>query len=126
VAEVPAGTHDISVDSTGQDWVQVAAYSISNYVGALSSKALNGKGRVLGRVQARAFTYGNPKLSPVKGATLKLNGLNKDGVWRVEWWDTEKGVKTGTGKFKVDQGGAALSLPAITTDLAFKMSPAEN
>ncbi len=126
VAEVPAGPHDISVDSTGQDWVQVAAYSISNYVGALSCEVLNGKDRVLGRVQSRAFTYGNPKLTPVSGATLKLGGLSKNGAWMIEWWDTEKGLKTGIGKLKANLGGASITLPAVTTDLAFKIYPAEN
>lgn len=115
-AKIPAGVHDISVDSTGQDWVQVASYSIGNYVGALS-----GKGKVLGHVQSRGFTYANPKPVKVAKAVLKLDGLSTDGLWKVEWWDTEKGIITGIGKLKVTNNGASLPVPPVVTDLAFKL-----
>jgi hypothetical protein len=118
--DVPAGAHDISVDSTGADWVQVASYSIGGYAGALRCKALNGKNKVLGRVQSRSFTYGSKERPEVKGAVLHLSGLKQDGSWKVEWWDAEKGVKTGTTQINVKKGNADLPLPAITKDLAFK------
>lgn len=49
-----------------------------------------------------------------------LSGLNRDGAWNLEWWDTDKGVKTSFTKITVTQGAAEVSLPAIATDLAFK------
>jgi hypothetical protein len=122
---VPAGPHDLFVDSTGTDWVQVASYSLTHYVGSLRCKALNGTDRVLGRVQSRAYTFSNPQTPKVEGGKLELKGLNHDGKWNLEWWDTDKGVKTGGTQVKVVQGAAEVSLPAITTDLAFKVFNAE-
>ncbi len=122
VIKVPAGTHDIFVDSTGTDWVQVASYTLTRFVGALRCKALNGRDRVLGRVQSRAFTYASPSTPRVEGGRLKLAGLNRDGDWNLEWWDTDKGIATGSVKVEVAQGSAEVSLPPITTDLAFKLS----
>lgn len=117
---LPSGSHEISVDSTGQDWVQVASYSLTNYVGVLRCKAIVGRDRVLGRVQSRNFTYSHPETPPVKGGILRLTGLNHDGFWKMEWWDTEKGIKRGVVKAKVKGGSTFLTLPVITTDLAFK------
>ena len=118
--EVTKGPHDLFVDSTGQDWVQVAAYSITNYVGALRCKALNGEGKVLGRVQSKSYTYSSKENPLIKGAVLHLDGLSQNGAWKMEWWDTEKGTKLAVKKFKVSGGAAALPLPAIDKDLAFK------
>ncbi len=120
--KVPAGTHDLFVDSTGTDWVQVASYTLTHFVGALRCKALNGKNRVLGRVQSRTFTFGSAQTPKVEGGKLMLKGLNRDGAWNLEWWDTDKGVKTGGTKITVAQGAAAVALPVLTTDLAFKAS----
>jgi hypothetical protein len=118
--KVPPGAHAIFVDSTGTDWVQVASYTLTHFVGGLRCRALNGKDRVLGWVQSRAFNYGNAQLPKVEGGKLILQGLSRDGAWNLEWWDTDKGVKTGLKKVKVTQGSAEVSLPVITTDLAFK------
>jgi hypothetical protein len=120
--KVPAGAHDLFVDSTGTDWVQVASYTLTHFVGALRCKALNGTDRVLGRVQSRAFTFGSAQTPKVEGGKLMLKGLSRDGAWNLEWWDTDKGVKTGGTKITVAQGAAEVSLPPITTDLAFKVA----
>ena len=117
---VPKGPHDLFVDSTGQDWVQVVSYAVSNYVGALRCNALNGTGKVLGRIQSKSFTYSSPENPSIKGAVLHLNGLKQDGSWEMQWWDTEKGIKLSEKRFKVNGGRAAFSLPAIAKDLAFK------
>ncbi len=120
--EVPEGSHDLFLDSTGQDWVQVTSYSISGYAEALRCNALNGKGKVLGRVESRGFVYTRKPgtLPQVQGALLKLSGLAPDGAWTVEWWDTDKGIDTASQNFTVTAGSANLVLPALTTDLAFK------
>ena len=120
-AKIPAGSHDVSVDSTGQDWVQVASYSIGNYVGALSCKALRGRGKTLGYVRSRGFNYGNPRPNKVTKAVLKLDGLNQDGPWKIEWWDTEKGVIVHQAKVSVKNGTAQAPVPPVSTDLAFKL-----
>lgn len=119
--DVPAGTHDLFVDSTGTDWVQVASYSISHYVGSLRCKALEGTQRILGRVQSRFYTFSNPQTPKVDGGKLELKGLNPDGKWNLDWWDTDKGVKTGGTQVNVIQGAAEVPLPEITTDIAFKV-----
>ncbi len=122
---VSPGSHDLLVDSTGTDWVQVASYSLTNCVGSLRCKALNGTDRVLGRVQSRSYTFSNPQTPKVEGGKLELKGLDKDGKWNFEWWDTDKGVKTGSTQVKVVQGAVEVPLPSITTDLAFKFFYAE-
>ncbi len=119
--KVPPGAHDLFVDSTGTDWFQVASYTLTQYVGSLRCKALNGTDRVLGRVQSRSYTFNNPQSQKVEGGKLELKGLNRDGKWNFEWWDTDKGMKTGGTQVKVVQGAAEVPLPIIATDLAFKV-----
>ncbi len=124
-AKIPAGTHELFVDSTGTDWVQVGSYTLTQFVGSLRCKALNGRNRVLGRVQSRSFTYGSTATPKVEGGKLMLSGLSRDGDWSLEWWDTDQGVKIGRLRLKVVQGAVQVPLPPITTDLAFKASCAD-
>jgi len=58
---------------------------------------------------------------PAAPATsFELNGL-ASGVWKVELWDTWKGVPVRSETVKVGiDGNLKLSLPSIETDLALK------
>src|SRR5208282_5935344 len=90
--------------------------------GNLRCNALRGQGKVLGRVESKAYNFTNEgKLLPnLKGAVLKLTGIVPDGTWKVEWWDTDKGLEKSFQTITVSKGSADVPLPALTTDLAFK------
>jgi hypothetical protein len=45
----------------------------------------------------------------------------KDGAYAVEWWDTEKGVVTGSASASCAGGAMSIVTPAVRTDVACKV-----
>jgi hypothetical protein len=122
VVNIPGGPHDLSVSLTGTAPVSFLSFTLPAYPDTLRCSALNGRGRVLGRVESIANTYVNSgKVFPnVKGGVLKLTGLAPDGSWKVEWWDTDQGVEKGRQNVTVSGGAVDVPMPPVAADLAFK------
>jgi hypothetical protein len=128
---VPAGAHTLKVDGTGQDWI-VPIYTFTNYGGILRCFALTGTAKALGWVQSRNATYWDQCASCQGGAAkplpsvtdgvVQLTGLSNDGTWNVGWYETLNGTLTGSGAATCTGGALALTVPAITKDLAFKLT----
>lgn len=119
---IPSGPHDLSVIFMETVPESSLSFTLPVYPDTLRCSALNGRGRVLGRVESIANTYANEdKVFPiVKGGVLKLTGLVPDGSWKVEWWDTDKGEEETSQGFTVTAGSAVVAIPPVTRDLAFK------
>ena len=128
---VPAGAHTILVDSTGQDWVQVSQYVLTNYTGLLRCYALSGSGKVLGWVQSRNDTYWNQcpacqggtavPLPTVGDGVVHLTGLSADGTWNVTFYETTNGTVASTTTATAAGGALGLAVPSMNRDLAFKL-----
>jgi|GEM_PF-1267459 hypothetical protein len=118
---VPAGSHSIYVDSTGQDWFQVFSYTLTGYVGALRCAALSGTDRVLGNVQSRYFNYASTSNPVINNGVMTVTGLNKNGTWMCDFWDTVLGTPFASATAVVSSGSASINLPAISKDAAFKL-----
>ncbi|MGD0565700.1 MAG: DUF5060 domain-containing protein [Candidatus Goldiibacteriota bacterium] len=118
---VPAGSHSIYVDSTGNDWFQVLSYSLTGYVGALRCTALSGTDRVLGNVQSRYFNYASTSTPVINNGVMTVTGLNKNGTWMCDFWDTVLGTPFASATAVVSSGSASITLPPISKDVAFKL-----
>ncbi len=109
-----------------------------------------GKGLVAGRVtfanghhDLSALSLKNPRMAyvwvysrsamermPAKGKepvfeniTIQLSGMSS-GKYRVEVWDTHKGVRIGAPELTASNGKLSVPLPKFRTDVALKVKPA--
>jgi len=57
---------------------------------------------------------------PVRGATLGFAGL-KEGAYRIEFWDTYKGVKASETTARCVGGQMVVKLPEVSRDIALKV-----
>jgi hypothetical protein len=126
---VPAGEHTVTVENVGNDWF-MASY---RFVGLIKRTGppvqawvLEGndtvilwarqEGRTWRRVIVDKMTF-----PPDRPALVKLDGLSA-GDWRMEIWDTWKGVPTSGSVVHVGiDGKARLPIPVVTKDLAVKL-----
>ncbi len=121
---VPSGPHTIFVTNSGNDWVEVS-FTLTDYTYMLRCYALKGNNRVLGWIQSRNWTYWNVyngmPLTYVNDGILHLTGLNQDGIWTYEWYETLNGTLTSSGTVNAESGNADINVPSINKDIAFKI-----
>ncbi len=75
-------------------------------------------------MQDRAHTWFNVrdnKPIPAVPPTVLTVPVPADGAWRVELWDTEKGVVVSSTTVQAKGGHAEVALPAIEKDVALKL-----
>lgn len=122
--DVPAGQHTIFVTNSGYDWVEVS-FTLTDYTYMLRCYALKGDNRVLGWVQSRNYTYWNVynglPLPYVNDGVVNLTGLNQDGIWTYEWYETLNGTLISSGTVNSSSGNANINVPSVDKDIAFKM-----
>jgi hypothetical protein len=63
--------------------------------------------------------------APIAGASLEIRGL-APGAYRVEWWDTYTGNRTGTARAAADRGIVRLAIPPFARDTACKVVPGKD
>ena len=128
--DVPAGKHTLVVENTGADWLYVV-YSVPAYVESWEPRlrvlALAGEQTTLAWVQHTDHTWSRladgVKPAPASGTVLRLSGV-RAGRYRVETWDTYRGVVAGTHTCQATAGALSVPLPEIGTDVALKITPA--
>ncbi len=118
---VPAGSHTVTVQNTGKDWLVIRRISLSDYSSALAANVrMNGDfaaAWVYSRDNAAAGAFKETPAS-VTGK-MTLTGL-KPGKYRAVWWDTEAGKEKTSEEVTVgrDKSGLTLTTPPITRDAA--------
>lgn len=123
--KIPAGRHIIKIVNDGRDWINVSWIKFCNK-GAPRLRVVGLQNRDFAIVwcKNRQSTTENYlehfTLNPVKGAKIKVLGLNKGG-YKVEYWDTYKGRVFKRQNLKTKANTLELNLPAITTDIACKI-----
>ena len=124
--DVPMGSHSITVENTGRDWVTVREFVFSDYAPALAAKARIGKDYAAAWLYHRS-QWDAPKdanLTPASGRIL-LAGL-QPGRYRATWWDTREGRTVDTSDMTVskDKESATLATPPINRDIALYVTKA--
>ena len=125
-ADVPAGSHAITVENTGRDWVTVREFAFSDYAPALTARAR------IGKDYAAAWLYHRSQwdaskdahLTPASGRIL-LTGL-QPGRYRATWWDTREGRSIDVSDMTIskDKESATLATPPISRDVALYVARA--
>lgn len=126
--DVPAGAHVLKVENMGADWMLVS-YVLERAERKdkpdLRLYGMRGKTLSLIWVQNALHTYKRIHVAgrqpdPVPPTVLTIPNWPK-GNYRVVFWDTYKGKKTGAQSLTVGAKGLRLRLPAIPSDLALKI-----
>jgi hypothetical protein len=125
-AEVAAGSHAITVENTGRDWVNVREFLFSDYAPALAAKARIGKDFAVAWLYHQS-QWDAPKDANLTGASgrILLAGLQA-GKYRATWWDTREGKSIDAAEINVskDKESATLATPPITRDVALYVTKA--
>jgi len=127
VVEVPQGVRDVKLDNLGVDWYTV---DYVRFEGAALKKA---KVRVYGLTNgtlALAWVKNpdaswwkivrNESVEPARDVALRLVGFN-EGEYRVEVWDTWKGVVKRSWSARATNGTLLVNLEEVVYDLAIKV-----
>jgi hypothetical protein len=126
LADVAAGSHAITVENTGKDWVNVREFVFSDYAPALTAKARIGKDYAVAWIYHRS-QWDAPKDANLTGASgrILLTGL-QSGRYRATWWDTREGKSLDATDITVskDKESATLATPPVTRDVALYVAKA--
>jgi len=107
----------------GTPWLDPKLRPVDLSTDAARILALRGDGWALVWAQHRQFTWENAKaldrLEPTPRLPLILSKM-KPGAYRVEWWDTHKGVVTRTEE-RACTGELSVAIPPSRADVAVKV-----
>lgn len=128
--EVPEGKHRVTVDNDGVCWVRVS-YSLEMEssvsplmaLGLIDSNAKNLVGLVWFRDRSNTYVkkvVQKENIEIIKNATFCLKGL-RDGRYRIEWWDTYKGMVLSQDQVLVKNGMFTAEIPPVDKDIAGKI-----
>ncbi len=124
-ATIPAGTHTVQVQNTGDDWLKIENYGFagsgSNF---LQGIGLSSDDSAYLWIYDVGSQYGYSNHGTVADATFKLYGM-KSGAYTIEYyrtWDT--GGKAGKESVVPVEGVITGTLPHFIRDIAVKVKPA--
>ena len=126
--DVPAGTHALTVENTGTDWMLVS-YVLERAERKrepdLRLYGMRGKTVSLIWVQNAMHNYRGiyatgHQPDAIPPTVLTVPNWPK-GKYRARFWDTYAGKETGTQTVSVDSKGLRLELPAIRKDIGIKI-----
>ncbi|WP_165251220.1 hypothetical protein [Paludisphaera soli] len=127
--EVPAGRHELTIANGEGDWLQVKSISVPAYRSSrfpdVDALGIAGDDLMVLWVHDRRSTwrdpYKGPAPSPRRGLRLSVPTASPD-AWRVEWWDTFRGVVVRSDAVRPETGALTLSPPDFERDLAARLT----
>ncbi|MBU2444286.1 MAG: DUF5060 domain-containing protein [Bacteroidetes bacterium] len=122
---VPAGSHQIFVDNQGVDWMRIAEYVFTNFVGGIRSYALKGNTEIIGWIQNRNYNWRHLRDLPtppaiISNGQIKIPNLINRGFYKIEWWDCSKGMIFKSDTVSSMNDTLTINVPPIFWDYAFK------
>ncbi|MDQ2686451.1 MAG: DUF5060 domain-containing protein [Armatimonadota bacterium] len=128
---LPAGKHEITLENTTGDWLQINSYkfadALSSRFRSLHTYALqDASGETLIWLEDPESNWQNDRdgIAPKAQTGVSLTvPLPNAGSYFVQWWDTRRGnvisVRTVTAKTKT----VTLPVPTFTRDIALRLAP---
>lgn len=126
---IKKGPHRIKIENIGQDWVEVGAYIFSHCgiekTSALVVKNLKKNTNLYLWIRHPDYEWKKVMFSglplPIEGRELTATSM-PDGRYRMEWWDTEKGIMVSQEEImKNNQPEIHIPVPPISRDIAGKL-----
>ncbi len=128
---VPAGSSTITLDNTGNEWIQLTAVAFTNMGSQLTGQALRAGNRLVGYIRNVNYTwlhyYQNNQTPPpaTSAGTLTVRNLAPGGSYIYRPFSATTGTVYGAARVVTASaaGVALVPLPATATDLAFVFAP---
>jgi hypothetical protein len=126
---VPAGRHELTLANTEGDWLQIRKLTLPSYRSSrfpeVDALGLAAEGRMIVWVHSRQSTWraAFDGKTPDSQDHLSVNvATTSQASWRVEWWDTFRGVVLRTDEVRPESGVLRLSPPSFDRDLAARLT----
>jgi hypothetical protein len=127
--DVPAGRHELTIANGEGDWLQVKSITVPAYRSSrfpdVDALGIAGDDLMILWVHDRRSTwrdpYEGPAPTPRRGLKLSVPTPSTD-AWRVEWWDTFRGVVVRTDEVRPASGSLLLAPPDFERDLAARLT----
>jgi hypothetical protein len=126
--DIPKGRHTVKLSNTGKDWIGIEGITLTGYndgsIADARSLGLKVGKDMLFWIQNKGSNWKNDKankeLKPIKGSYFDVLDI-KDGVYKVELWDTYKGVPISKESVRSENGTLRVTLPEFSRDMACKV-----
>ncbi|WP_395140835.1 cellulase family glycosylhydrolase [Armatimonas sp.] len=113
-AAIPVGTHKITLENPGADWVTIRKITVGPVGASVSALAKSDQGGTRAALWLRRTATG----AHPGGGTVTLSGL-RAGAYKLVWWDTDAGKALREQALSATASGQlAIPLPAFTGDIA--------
>ncbi len=117
--DVPQGTHTITLENSGTDWVTIHHFTLTDYAQALTGSALRNSLFIAAWIYHRANVYADRgKEGGTAAGTLTLPVLDA-GRYQATWWDTMAGKALQSTTITMRPGASlTMAIPPVTRDVA--------
>ena len=127
--EVPAGRHELTLANTDGDWLQIRSLTLPSYRSSrypdVDALGLAADDQMILWVHNRKSTwrtaFDGETPEPQNRLTLGVP-THSQGSWRIEWWDTFKGVVLRTDQARAEAGVLRLSPPSFDRDITASLT----
>jgi PKD repeat protein len=120
--DVPAGTHTISLENSGNGIMRIDKYILENYKPELRTFAMRKNTQVAGWFQNINYNWKqlleNGPPAPVTGGKIHLDNLNP-GLYRIRWYNHDSAIDSTQYLFSPD-GNLLLDAPPVMWSGAFE------
>ena len=123
---VTPGAHTITLDNTGNDWIQLATLEFTNFQPSITGSALRDGERMVGYLRLRDYNWeyllasGQGAPPAVTGGTLTVRSLVPDGIYAVSYTSVDTGALLSTSNVTASGAGVLTTvLPSLARDIAF-------
>ncbi len=123
---VPAGTHEINVDNTGDDWINIASYNFGDLGTQIDDYVLSAQDKsvITGYILNKDYNHqylannGEPSFVPV-GTELVMDGYPNGANYTVSFFEPLTGALLYTDLATASNSKLYIPLPQFVWDLAF-------
>lgn len=122
--DIAAGSHTITVDNTGTDWIAIASYVFSGLGSKIDTYTLRSDdgafvaGWLLNQEYNHIQVVEQGVPDPAVGGVLQVEDV-VDGAYAVVWYDCISGELVGNESAVAENGQLQIALPDLYWDLAF-------
>ena len=123
---VSAGPHTVTLDNTGNDWIQLATLELTNFQPTITGSALRDGERMVGYLRLRDYNWqyllasGQVVPPATTNGTLTMRSLTPGGIYAVRYFSVDTGGVLSTTNLTASGAGVlTATLPVVARDVAF-------
>jgi hypothetical protein len=127
---ISPGTHTITIDNTGNEWIQIGNIELINYDFSvpLTGNALQDGNHVVGWILNRNYNWqyirnNGGNLPPsVSNANIEITSLSQNALFIVKFFNTETNALINTLNLSSNNAGVlTIAIPSLAWDIAYRI-----